>query len=556
MDSPGQRRQDAALAALAGALATGVGLGVGHVVGAVSGPASSPVIAVGGRAIDLSPAPLKEWAVATFGSADKAVLIGGVVVVTLLFGALVGLLARRSLARGLTAGTALAAVALAAAYDPGRPSAWFLPGAAALVAGAGSLVLLVRPEGTASGAAGGAAFDSPVGTPSGTPGGSASYTPAGSASGTPVGSASGTPAEAASANAGQGSRRNLFRMVAAGGVALLGWFVGERIRDVGARTPAGPQGTVVLPSPSGTPLPAGVEAQLPGVSPFVTPASEFYRVDTLLFPPVLDAATWRLSIDGLVERPYSLGFEELLAMDVIERPVTLACVSNPVGGEYVGSALWLGVRTSELLRRAGVRPGADQVLSTSIDGFTVSTPLQALLDDRDALVAFGMNGAPLPVEHGYPVRLLTPGLYGFVGATKWLVRMEVTTYAAADAYWTGQGWATDAPILPSARIEVPRRGSRVGAGVVKVGGTAWAHGVGVGGVQVRVDRGPWQDATLGPDAGVQYWRQWLWAWDAAPGTHELQVRVVDALGVPQSERPAAPFPKGASGLHTITVSVG
>ena len=333
-------------------------------------------------------------------------------------------------------------------------------------------------------------------------------------------------------------------------MGLGGWLLGDNLR--GLRTPRRP---LVLPVTATTALPAGLEAQASGVSPFVTPAADFYRVDTVFFPPDLDAGAWRLTIDGMVDHPFSLGIDDLLAMDLIERPVTLACVSNPVGGEYVGSALWLGVRTSELLRRAGVQAGADQVLSTSSDGFTVSTPLPALLDDRDALVAVGMNGAPLPVQHGYPARLLTPGLYGFVGATKWLVRMTVTTYAAADAYWTRHGWATDAPIKPSARIEIPRQGTRVPSGVVKVGGTAWVHGVGVSGVQVRVDRGDWQDATLGPDAGVQYWRQWLWSWEATPGDHELQARVVDAEGVVQDERVVYTFPDGASGLHAIRVTV-
>jgi DMSO/TMAO reductase YedYZ molybdopterin-dependent catalytic subunit len=288
----------------------------------------------------------------------------------------------------------------------------------------------------------------------------------------------------------------------------------------------------------------------------VTPASSFYRIDTALSPPSLDVSSWRLSIEGMVDHPFSIGWVELLAMDAIERPVTLECVSNDVGQNLIGSARWLGVRTSELLTRAGVQSGADMVLSSSIDNFSVSTPLGALLDDRDALVAYEMNGAPLRPEHGFPVRLLTPGLYGFVGATKWLVKMEVTTFAAKQAYWTVLGWSDHGPIKPSSRIEVPRPGSHVSSGSVKVGGTAWAHGVGVGKVQVRVDRGGWADVSLGPDAGIEFWRQWLWSWDAAPGDHELQVRVVDAAGKAQDESVANAFPNGASGLHTIHVVVG
>lgn len=243
-------------------------------------------------------------------------------------------------------------------------------------------------------------------------------------------------------------------------------------------------------------------------------------------------------------------------MDAIERPVTLECVSNEVGQDLIGSALWLGVRTSELLTRAGVKSGADMVLSSSVDNFSVSTPLGALMDDRDALVVYGMNGAPLRPEHGFPVRLLTPGLYGFVGATKWLTTMEVTTFAAKQAYWTKLGWADHGPIKPGSRIEVPRPGAHVAAGSVTVGGTAWAPGVGVGQVQVRVDGGAWADVTLGPDAGIEYWRQWIWSWDAARGTHELQVRVIDTAGKAQDQTVVDPFPNGASGLHTIQVVVG
>ena len=507
MPAPGTTRP-----ALAGVAATAAGLGVSHAVAGVSSPAASPALAVGEKAIALSPAPLKDWAIVTFGAADKLVLVVGIVAVTLALGALIGLVARRSLPAGLAAGAALAAVALAAAYDPGA-GWWWLPGLVALGVGAWALTSLLK----------------------------------GAASGVGVGDRPGT-------------RRALLRLAGVGGLGVLGWLAGEGLGRRGVRLPGVPPPTLPplppLPPRSATPFPAGIEGELPGVSPFVTRTSEFFRVDTLLIPPIVDPTAWRLRIDGLVERPYEIGLAELTGLDVIERAVTLACVSNPVGGEYVGSARWLGVRTSELLARAGVRPGADQVLSTSVDGFTVSTPLPALLDDRDAIVAFGMNGEPLPIAHGYPARLLTPGLYGFVGATKWLVRMTVTTYAAAEAYWTGQGWSIDAPVKPSARIEVPRGGTRAAAGPVRVGGTAWAHGAGVGGVQVRVDGGPWQDATLGPDGGVQYWRQLLWTWDAAPGDHALQARVVDARGVPQGERAAMPFPDGAAGLHTVRVRVG
>ena len=493
-------------AAINGVVAMGAGLGAGHLVALVA-PSSSPVVAVATQAIHLTPAPVKDWAIRTFGTADKGVLVVGAIVVTLGLGALVGLVARRSMRAALVCDAALVALALTAAgADSARQELWWAPGLAALAVAGWALVRLARPPRRVRGA----------------------------------------PVAAGLA------RRDWLRLVLAmGGVGVLGGVLGQWLRGIGA-----PAQAVTLPPRPLKPFPAGLETRVPGLSPFVTPASSFYRIDTALIVPALDVTSWRLSIEGMVDHPFSIGWDELLAMDAVERPVTLECVSNEVGGDLIGSARWLGARTSELLARAGVQPGADMVFSTSADGFTVSTPLGALLDDREALVVYEMNGAALPREHGFPARLLTPGLYGFVGATKWLVKMEVTTFAAKQAYWTVRGWSDHGPIKPSSRIEVPRSGSHVSEGTVTVGGTAWAHGVGVGKVQVRVDGGPWVDATLGPDAGVEYWRQWIWRWDAVPGHHELQVRVVDEAGKPQDEVVADPIPNGASGLHTITVDVG
>ncbi len=493
-------------AALSGVLATGAGLGAGHLVALVA-PSSSPVVAVATRAIDLTPGPVKDWAVSTFGTADKAVLVVGAIVVTLGLGALVGLVARRSMPAALICDAALVAIALAAASaDSAREVLWWAPGLVALAVGWWALVVLIRASRNVG---------------------------------------------ALPVVDGLGRRDWLRLVLAVGGVGVFGGVLGQWLRGVGA-----PPQAVTLPARPDTPFPTGLETKVPGISPFVTPASSFYRIDTALIVPSIDVTSWRLSIEGMVDHPFSIGWDELLAMDAVERPVTLECVSNEVGGDLIGSARWVGVRTSELLARAGVQPGADMVFSTSVDNFTVSTPLGALLDKRDALVVYEMNGAPLLPEHGFPVRLLTPGLYGFVGATKWLVKMEVTTFAARQAYWTVRGWSDHGPIKPSSRIEVPRPGSPVSPGRVTVGGTAWAPGVGVGKVQVRVDGGPWADATLGPDAGVEYWRQWIWSWDAAPGSHKLQVRVVDEAGKPQDQTVTGPVPNGASGLDTVSIGVG
>ena len=292
-----------------------------------------------------------------------------------------------------------------------------------------------------------------------------------------------------------------------------------------------------------------------GISSFRTPNSEFYRIDTALVIPRVSTEGWKLTIDGDVERPYSLTFDELLRMPLVERDITLTCVSNEVGGPYIGGARWLGVRTKDLLERAGITPGVDQIFSHSTEGMTISTPVQALTDDREALVAIAMNGEPLPTVHGFPARLVTPGLYGFVGATKWLTRLQATTYQAESAYWTDRGWATDAPILTQSRIDTPRGLNRLDAGRVVIGGVAWAQQRGIEKVEVRVDENAWQEARLGPDGGIDYWRQWYLPWDALPGRHQLTVRATDLNGDVQPEQETTPFPRGATGWHSIVVII-
>jgi DMSO/TMAO reductase YedYZ molybdopterin-dependent catalytic subunit len=314
---------------------------------------------------------------------------------------------------------------------------------------------------------------------------------------------------------------------------------------------------LALPAPASPAkaLPAGLEAQVHGISPLQTPSDRFYRVDTNLAVPDVDPATWSLSIDGMVEHPYSLTLEELLAMPLVERDITMTCVSNEVGGPYVGSARWLGVRLTDLLGLAGTRAESDQLLSTAVDGFTISTPLSVATDGRDAMVAVGMNGAALPSVHGFPARLLVPGLYGFVGATKWLTRLTLTTYAAEQAYWTKRQWATDAPVKTGSRIDTPVPLATIPPGRTPIGGVAWAQHRGVSRVEVRIDDGPWQPARLGPDVGIDYWRQWWLPWNATSGMHRLAVRATDGHGVTQPARRATPFPAGASGIPDIVVTV-
>ena len=507
--------------ALGAIVATLTGVGVGHLVAGLVSPDVSPVPAVGSTVVDATPGPVKDWAVSTFGTADKPVLVVSVSVVTLVAAALIGMLARRrrALALGLLGLLALAP-AVAAAFRPAPTGVDILPGATTALVGvlsAGWLLgLLDRWGADASDPASGAGPD------------------------------------ARPRQDGSTSRRHVLTAAAGlGAVAATGGAIGTALTRSGA-SPA-----VALPTPAEPlpPLPAGLESRVDGISALRTPNAQFYRIDTALVVPRVSTDSWSLTIDGAVDRPFTLTFDELLALPMIEADITLCCVSNEVGGPYIGGARWLGVRTRDLLERAGVRSGADQILSRSTDGMTISTPLTALTDDRDALVAVAMNGEPLPALHGFPARLVTPGLYGFVGATKWLTRMTATTYAVDSAYWTDRGWATDAPILTQSRIDTPRARSTVEAGPVTIGGVAWAQGRGVEAVEVRVDDGPWQQATLGPDAGIDYWRQWYLRWDATPGRHSLAVRATDVTGATQTDVRTDPYPSGATGWHNLDVDV-
>ena len=276
--------------------------------------------------------------------------------------------------------------------------------------------------------------------------------------------------------------------------------------------------TLRIPTPSqpAPPLAPGTDLHIPGLSSFVTPSNTFYRVDTAIVLPEVDPQHWQLHIHGMVEREVTISFAELLRRPLIEHYVTLTCVSDPVAGPYIGNAKWLGASLASIIRSARPRPGATQLLCTSVDGFTSGTPLQVVLDGRDALLAVAMNGAALPVEHGFPARMVVPGLYGYVSATKWVIDIKVTTYEAETAYWAQRGWSQEAPIKTESRIDVPTDGSTVKRGRTAVAGVAWAQHKGIDAVEVRVDRGAWHQATLAAVPGIDTWRQWVWYWDADP----------------------------------------
>ena len=318
------------------------------------------------------------------------------------------------------------------------------------------------------------------------------------------------------------------------------------------------QAALRVPAPArpGPALPPGTDFRLPGLSSFITPNKSFYRVDTAIVLPEVAPASWSLRIHGMVGQEMVLSFRELLRRPLTEDYITLCCVSNPVGGPYVGNARWLGVSLASLLRQAGIRAGADQLLCTSADGFTSGTPVQTVMDGRDAMLAVAMNGSALPVAHGFPVRMVVPGLYGYVSACKWITDIEVTTFAANHAYWTVRGWDQQAPIKTESRIDVPNGSSPLKPGRIAVAGVAWAQHKGIAAVQARVDNGPWHQARLAAVPDLDTWRQWVWEWDAAPGRHIIQVRATDKTGYTQTPVLAPPEPNGATGYPAVSVTVG
>ncbi|NYG54032.1 molybdopterin-dependent oxidoreductase [Nocardioides perillae] len=548
MASPLQSR---ALHALVGVLATVTGMAAGHLVAALLDPSASPVVAVGSEVIDRTPTPVKTWAIDQFGNADKPILIGSVIVVTLILAAVAGILARRRRAAGTVLLLVLVGAAGAAAML--RPTATvvdLLPALATAAVGVGVFWLLLAriPARRAPDAAADAA-------------------PAADASpGAPVTSDAGAtpaarpdvmvPGGARRAERPSASRRGFLVLAgattaAAAVMAGAGELIGRAGRAISVALPRPAQ-----PIPA---LPTGLEERFEGISPFQTPREDFYRVDINLTVPVVDESTWRLTVDGDVEEPYTLSFDELLEMPLVERDITMTCVSNNVGGPYVGSARWLGVPMREILARARPSGSADAVLSTAVDGFTISTPLDVLTDPgRDALVVVGMNGEPLPREHGFPVRMITPGIYGYVGATKWLERLTVTRFDEVEAYWTERGWDVEAPIKMSSRIDTPQSLSRIPAGETVIGGVAWAQPVGVAKVEIAVDGGEWQECELGPAAETDdnpgdYWRQWFHVTQLDEGQHRFVVRCTNDDGQVQTDVKADDFPNGSSGLHNILV---
>jgi DMSO/TMAO reductase YedYZ molybdopterin-dependent catalytic subunit len=328
--------------------------------------------------------------------------------------------------------------------------------------------------------------------------------------------------------------------------------------DTNAPTPAATAGSVAT---------AGGKVNyndIDGIATLVTPNDSFYRIDAALTLPTINVDTWSMKITGMVDTELEFGFDDLLAMDPVEEQVTLSCVSNRVGGDLVGNASWLGVPLKKLLDQAGVQPGATQIVGRSVDGWTGGFPT-AYLDDPDhiALVAVAMNGEPLPIRHGFPVRLVVAGLYGYVSATKWLKEIELTTLEDFDGYWITRGWSKLGPIKTQSRIDVPRHGTSLPAGPQAIAGVAWAPSRGVDKVEVQVSTvvdgeetpGEWVEAELSNDVTDNAWRQWFLPWEAPLGDHAIRVRATDGTGATQTEERSEPAPDGATGWHAVLVRI-
>jgi len=552
---------------VAGVLAAAVAIGAAQLVAGLTAPASSPVLAVGQAAIDLTPLPVKDFAISAFGTADKTVLLGGILVVLALYAAVVGIVAVRRLAFGMWGLGLFAFIGLWAALTrPGSTADYLWPTLAGAAAGAFTLARLADAAGRLSALPArprlGADTDPAASGPAASgPAAEAPLVPEGTTPPSPPGAAPGhsftflpNPDDQGPPR-GPARRRFLVGSGIAAAAAVAGTVAGRQLatrRDVTLA-----RGALRFPRPAvaAPPLPAGSDLHIPGLSSFVTPNDSFYRVDTALLLPQVDPSTWQLRIHGMVQREVTITFAELLRRPLIEAYVTLTCVSDPVGGPYVGNAKWLGARLADLIRQARPRAGASQLLCTSVDGFTSGTPLQVVLDGRDALLTVAMNGTALPVAHGFPARMVIPGLYGYVSATKWVTDIEVTTFADATAYWATRGWSQQAPIKTESRIDVPAIGSTLRPGPTQVAGVAWAQHKGVAAVEVRVDRGPWHEARLAAVPDIDTWRQWVFQWPATPGRHVIEARATDKTGYTQTAVQAQPPPNGASGYPSAAVTV-
>lgn len=511
-------------AALAGVVSAAVVLGVSELVAIFIGPAASPLFAVGSLVIDLAPAPVKEAVIALFGTADKAALLILMGVLLIVISALAGILELRRSTFGVLVFGVFAVIALIAVIT--RSGASGIDGIATIIGSVSGVVLLnILARRLARWRV-------------------ASVRPSQSPTGLHL------------------ERRSFLNLAIVAGASALVVGTGARFMNAGATAVQAIRTKITLPvaAVAAPPVAAGAMLDVAGISPFITPNADFYRIDTALQIPTVNPDTWVLKITGMVENEVSLTFAELLAKPLQEHLATLTCVSNDVGGDLIGTALWLGFPIRDLLAQAVPTGGADMVLSRSADGFTAGTPLSVLQDTAtNALLAVGMNGEPLPVEHGFPVRMVVPGLYGYVSATKWVVELKVTKFSEDQGYWTPRGWDAKGPIKLASRIDTPRDRASValpaGSGTIAIAGVAWQQHVGVASVEVQVDNGRWVQAELAEAITPDTWRQWVYRWPATRGAHTVKVRATDTDGVTQGSAYRPPAPNGSEGWHSISFSV-
>ena len=551
--------------ALLGLLAAGAALGASEVVAGLFLSAPSLILTIGQRFIDITPPALKDWAIDVFGTADKAVFIASMAVVVLILGALLGILSKRRpwpAAAGFAVfGAAGYWIGLTDASAEAGPT--LLAAAAATAVGAGAmwaLRSLLPEEGAAPDDRAEPTLEFRPLPPPDPRSRRAFLASSGAAAALAVGAAAlgrslTNRARTAVAGREQVTLPTASSSAAPAADASAASTVAETAAEGAVTTAAATEATAPAAPPVSTvPEPAPPQiADIPGISPLVTPNESFYVIDTALTVPQVDLDTWTLTFGGRADSPFSLTYDELLAMPMVERYITLCCVSNEVGGSLVGNAKWLGVPLRNLVEQAGARPDGDQVVGRSVEGFTVGFPTSAVFDGREALVAVGMNGEPLPLKHGFPARLVVSGLYGYVSATKWLSEVEFAGWDDFDAYWVPRGWSKVGPIKTQSRIDTPRSGN-IPVGNNFIAGVAWAQSRGVEGVEVQVDGGPWMEATLPEELTIDAWRQWHLEYDFPPGPHTVSVRASDASGETQTAERTGARPDGATGYHTIRVN--
>ncbi|MGO4617771.1 molybdopterin-dependent oxidoreductase [Nocardia sp. 2YAB30] len=544
------------LRVVAGIVSAGLTLGVAELVAAFADARTAPLNALGSVVVDHTPDSLREWAIDTFGTNDKSVLYLIMGMVALVVAGLAGAVERPSRATGslllavfgvIAAGAAAARTSISGA----------LPTVIGVAVGIYALRVLTHRIESMAEAEASSVFERPDHRTQDT--GSESSRPSDEVA--PPGGAAAVPAATAVDAAPKGAapqRRQVLRglLVAGGSAVVTG--LGGRLLSARRQDVSGERAAVRLPEPTAPaqPLAPGVDLRVPGLTPYLTANDDFYRIDTALIVPQVSKDSWSLRIHGMVDREIRLTWADLANRPVEEHLVTLACVSNPVGGDLIGNARWLGYRLDRLLAEAGPHADADMVLSHSTDGWTAGTPLSVLTDGRDALLAIGMNGEPLPVQHGYPARLVVPGLYGYVSATKWVTELEVTRFDRATAYWTGRGWSALGPIKTGTRIDTPRARGRIEPGRIPIAGIAWAQHRGIRGVEVQIDNEAWQRARLADEQSVDTWRQWVFDWDATAGPHTIRARATDGTGETQTAERRDVVPDGATGYPSVTVQVG